>query len=392
MEDSAGRVRRQALGSLALIIVVLLTRHTVNQGFWLGMAYLAFYLGWLWLPERLHSGRNDLILAAVAVSGLLVATRNPEWQPVTIMMLYPCAGLLARRVVPGTWLGITGLGLMAVRYMLAPADTVSTLVNMVSVGGVYAGFYAGRIRREARDLDRRRVQEIKTAYDELHSTHQQLVETSQAMAEARAREERLQIAADIHDGVGHRLTSLVIGLESMEMMLPDDVDAAERRLPNLVTTARQALMEVRQAVHASQGDDGEMKRDGFDQLLEDAARDGDWSLTVEWRADPESWSPALRVTLFRVLQESLTNTLRHAHATQVAVRIVDGDGQVALQVSDDGVLIGAVLPGFGLNQMQKRCQALGGTLTWSVSRPHGLTIAACLPWKGEHDDPGLHCG
>lgn len=378
-DGKAGRLRRQGLGSLALIAVVLFARNPINQGFWLSMAYLIFYLVWLWLPWRFHTWRNDIILAAIAVSGLLIASRNPAWHSVTIMMLYPCAGLLARQVVPGVVPWITVLALMAVRYVLAPGDTVNSLANVVAVGGVYAGFYAGRVRREARELDRRRVQELKAAYDELQATHQQLVETTQEVMEARAREERLQIAADIHDGVGHRLTSLIIGLESMEMMLPDDVDAAEQRLPALVTTARQALLEVRQAVHASQADDGEVDQDAFDQLMQAAARDGAWKLDVHWHADPAQWPPALRITLFRVLQESLTNTLRHAQATHVDVRIAAGDGEVALEVSDDGCLLGEVSPGFGLNHMQKRCQALGGMLTWSARTPHGFTVCARLP-------------
>lgn len=222
-------------------------------------------------------------------------------------------------------------------------------------------------------------QELKAAYDELQATHRQLVETTHEVVGARAREERLQIAADIHDGVGHRLTSLIIGLESMEMMLPDDIDAAEQRLPALVTTARQALLEVRQAVHASQADDGEVDQDAFDQLMEAAARDGAWKLDVHWHADPAHWPPALRITLFRVLQESLTNTLRHAQATHVAVRIAAGDGEVALEVSDDGCLLGEVSPGFGLNHMQKRCQALGGMPTWSARAPHGFSVFARLP-------------
>lgn len=378
-EAGSRRLRRQWLGTMALVVVAIAVRHVATHAPWLGIAYILFFILWLWIPIRFRTWRNDLILAGIAVAGLILAAVNPEWRSLAELSIFPIAAFLAHTAPPTPWAWLSILGLAVVRVAMTPHVTSNIAGQVVTLGGIFFGVYGSRIRREARELDRQRVAELEAAYAALQSTHQQLVETTQAAAEARAREERLQIAADIHDGVGHRLTSLIIGLESMEMMLPRDLEAAQERLPELVTTARQALSEVRQAVHASQEVDEEFNQDAFQQLVDDAARDGQWETEVRWRGDPVRWPASLRITLFRVLQESLTNILRHAQAVRVEIEVLEHAHAVTLRVEDDGVLAGALAPGFGLNQMQNRCRALGGTIAWTPRSPHGLVVTANLP-------------
>lgn len=385
-EAGSRRLRRQWLVTMALTVTALAARHAAAHGPWLGVAYILFFIFWLWIPIRFRTWRNDLILAGIAVAGLTLAALNPEWRSLAEVLIFPIPGFLAHTAPtapPTPWAWLSVLGLAVARVAMTPHVTVNITGPVVTLGGIFFGVYGSRIRREARELDRQRMVELEAAYGELQATHQQLVETTQAAAEARAREERLQIAADIHDGVGHRLTSLIIGLESMEMMLPRDMKAAQERFPDLLTTARQALSEVRQAVHASQEADEQFNQDAFLQLVDDAGRDGQWETAVCWQGDPVRWPAPIRITLFRVPQESLTNILRHAQANRVEIEVLEHANAVTLHVEDDGVLAGGLAPGFGLNQMQNRCLALGGTLTWEPRSPHGLVVTANIPLEVE---------
>lgn len=382
-EAGSRRLLRQSLGTLTFVVIAAAARHLAAHDPWLGIAYTLYFILWIWIPTRLRIWRNDLILAGIAAGGLIVVAANPEGRLMAEGMVFPIAVFLARKVPPTPWTWLSILGLAAVRTAMTPHVTMNTGGQLVTLGGIFFGVYGARIRGEARALDRQRVAELEAAYAELQSTHQQLVETTREVAEARAREERLQIATDIHDGVGHRLTSLIIGLESIEVMLPQDLEAAQDRLPDLVTTARQALSEVRQAVHATQESGDGFNQDAFRQLVDDAARDGQWETEVRWRGNPVRWPASLRITLFRVLQESLTNILRHAQAKRVKIEVLEYANAVMLRVEDDGVLADGLAPGFGLNQMENRCRALGGALTWAPRSPHGLVVTAHLPLEAE---------
>ncbi|MCL5116135.1 MAG: histidine kinase [Firmicutes bacterium] len=383
MQGTPERLRRRLIGSGALIVVAVGTRQLYIHSAWLAIAYVAFFLCWTWLPLRYRSWRNDLILTAIAATGLLIAAQTPRLLPVATFLIVPLGAFLASHAPPTRWATLSLVGLAIVRVLMSPAGNLNLLGNLITMGGIYFGFYGARLRREARELDKRRLAELERAYAALQSTHEQLMKTTAEAAESRAREERLQIAADIHDGVGHRLTSLIIGLESMEIMLPKDAASAQKRLPGLVTTARQALQEVRQAVHATQDSDDEFGKDDFQQLIEAASRDGGWQADVHWEADPDRWTAPVRLTLFRVLQESLTNILRHAQARHVRIDFASKERSVTLRVADDGLLTHDLTPGFGLNQMRHRCQNLGGRLTWAPQGPHGLVVLAELPWEGD---------
>ncbi len=372
---------RKWLGTGALLVVALTSRHLALRSNWLGVPYVAFFVGWLWLPPRFRTWRNSLMLGGLAALGLVLAARLPGTQPLAVVLLYPCAVFLASRAPsgPSAWIGLAGLAASSI--LISPHLTAHLGGNLVVLGGVYIGTYGAKLRREARQLDRERVKELENAYAELQSTHQKLIETTAQVAESRAREERLQLAADIHDGVGHRLTSLIIGLEAVELMLPHDVNRAEERLPALVTTARQSLFEVRQAVHArEQGKD--LGMDAFQALVNDAATEGQWDPSVNWSGNPEHWPATVRLTLFRVLQESLTNILRYAKARHVTVDVVENETTVTMRIADDGALRQAPVGGFGLNHLKSRCRTLGGSFTWTAAKPHGLIITAQIPFGG----------
>lgn len=375
-----GRLRRQIIGTAVLIVAVFATRGLFHPVGWLWRSYDAVFIGWVWLPLRYRNWRPTLILIFVCMAALIAASTEFSVTPIVPWIAMICAVFLASCAPPLFWGALSLVGLAVTELLFVPLGPHQNVVaDLMTLGGVYFGVLGARVRRESRRLDQARLVELEGAYRALSEAHQQLKETTAQVAESRAQEERLRIAADIHDGVGHRLTSLIIGLESIDVMLPDDVQTAKSHVPDLVTTARQALNDVREAVHASHTESGTFSRDTFDALVERAAHGAGWQAHIRWMAEPDNWPTSVRIALFRVVQEALTNILRHTRAHHVRLDFEDRPDAVTVRIQDDGELTSPLTPGFGLAQMRHRCQVLGGALTWDPHPPHGLTLQAVIP-------------
>jgi signal transduction histidine kinase len=108
-------------------------------------------------------------------------------------------------------------------------------------------------------------------------------------------------------------------------------------------------------------------------------------LAITFQADipqPHDWPAPVQVCLYRILQEALTNIVRHARAQSIDIALKEQQGHVLLTVSDDGKYSEEqpIIPGFGLRNMASRCRELGGTCTWQAAAPAGgLSLSINLP-------------
>jgi signal transduction histidine kinase len=194
-------------------------------------------------------------------------------------------------------------------------------------------------------------------------------------------QERLELARDIHDVVAHSL-SLINVRASVALHLADR--RPEELLPALEAiknASHEALGEVRELLGVLRQDAPVGRDEPLDRvpaLVEDARGTGlEVSLTA--RLDPPP-SPAIQRIVHRVVQEALTNTVRHAGARTAAVRIAREGGAVVVEVHDDGSGLRGAAPGSGLTGMRERVEAAGGSLR--LTDDAGLHLRAELPEAG----------
>ncbi|MFD6445987.1 sensor histidine kinase [Promicromonospora sp. NPDC060204] len=260
---------------------------------------------------------------------------------------------------------------------LTPYDLVT---NLALVAAAIALGVAVRLSREAR----------------VHEAHE---------AEQRLQAERLRIARDLHDVVGHNLSVIALHSGVAAEAVGRDDDAARGALHHVREATSGTLRELRSTVRvlrapvgaASLGppDRGPTAADtgspevtptglgGVDALAASARATG---LSVEVTLDvpPGTLDGAIDAAAYRIVQESLTNVLRHAAAERVTVSArVDG-GRLALRVSDDGRGAGpGLVAGSGISGMRERVALLGGTLTTGEAPGGGFVVAADLPLRLE---------
>ena len=277
----------------------------------------------------------------------------------------------------GMWLGvILGVAMTGVWAALLHQHTDGdptvilgqSLVNAVLVGLVL--IFAGVLRA------------FDAQHDELLAVNAQLNAAMEAQRDLVLAEERARAAAELHDGLGHQLTLISMSLDYADRMRDRDPARAWDEIANASVASRQALADMRlwvRALHPARLDQLTDPRPFV--AMADVFRGTGLYVKVEVATDEQLDGPR-GLFAYRLIQEGLTNALRHARATKVIFRIDrdDADATLHLTVGDNGTGSGELQPGYGLRGLIERAEALDGRLT--LRRPGilgGLDVCAELP-------------
>jgi signal transduction histidine kinase len=353
--------------------------------------------------------------AALLVLGLEVAGTARATLAVTLAVAYAVAAVIGLRHVldrgraaravyiglemvlgfavfeaAGAGVGATLLLLVLViqAVLLLPlrwAVAVAALVPFVHVGmpwpealrqgastGVAAGFAVVLAALHLRE------QEARAELDVANARLRSYAAKVQTLA---ATQERNRVARDIHDGLGHHLSVVQMQVQAARAVLPTDPARADELLGKAGHQAREALVEVRRSVEALRAEPNRQSLGQTLAALADETRVAglDASLTVVGTARP--LPPETEEALYRVTQEALTNTRRHAAARSAAVVLeYSADDTVRLRVEDDGA--GFVDPrrnGFGLLGIRERIEGLGGCVDVTSPPGSGVVMSVVLP-------------
>jgi len=197
--------------------------------------------------------------------------------------------------------------------------------------------------------------------------------------------ERARIARELHDVVAHCVSVMVIQAGAAEDLLDRDPDAARQPLRAVQHTGQQAVAELGHMLGLLRGAapaDALLPQPGVAQLPELVAQVRDAGLTVDYEVQggPRDLPPGVDVALFRLVQEALTNVLKHARGARTTVVLRYTDASVELAVRDDGrsTSSGPGL-GHGLIGMRERVALYGGTLEAGPRPDGGFAVEAVIP-------------
>jgi signal transduction histidine kinase len=316
----------------AIVVIVTAFFGWVYGGYWPFAALLAFY------SLAAHSPRRRALVAGIAgfvVLALSIA-HDIDWQPVT----WGKVALFAGRLAP-----------LVAAWVLGD--------NM-------------RTRREyLRALEDRAAQ---------------LEREQEANARRAAAEEQARIAREVHDVVAHNLSVIVVQATAADAVFATDPDDAQRAVRTIGTTARQALDELRRVLGVVRT--GEERSPDFppqpslarlDALLEQVRAAG-LAVELETSGEPRELTSALELSLYRIIQEALTNSLRHGDAVHATVRLRFDAEAVDVEIIDDGTASSTANgSGQGLVGMRERATAFGGRVEAGRSVDGGFRVAAWLP-------------
>jgi signal transduction histidine kinase len=222
---------------------------------------------------------------------------------------------------------------------------------------------------------------------EVVHTRERLLEAERQATQAAA-EERARIARELHDVVAHGLSVVVLHAGVERRLLDDPGSSAWQTLDTIERTARTALTELRQLLGLLQqpGDHSGLEPlpslNDLDQLLAPVSAAGH-EVTVELSGSPGALPSGLALSAYRIVQEAVTNALKHAPGSAVAVWVDDRPDAVVVEVENDAGPVPAGVPvpggGNGLIGMRERVRVYGGELTAESSPDGGFLVRAVLP-------------
>ncbi|MCP2335666.1 sensor histidine kinase [Actinomadura rupiterrae] len=200
--------------------------------------------------------------------------------------------------------------------------------------------------------------------------------------EAAAERERARIARDMHDIVTHSVGIMVVQAETGPVVLAASPARAEAVFESIADTGRGALTQLRSVLGTLRPAEPSGPAPGLDTLpdLVEGARRAGLDAVLDVPDPVPDVPPAVAVAAYRIVQEALTNTIRHAGASKVAVRLRPAGGGLRVEVRDDGSGSSGKGSGRGLVGMRERAAACGGTLhAGPVAGGRGFAVEAVLP-------------
>lgn len=228
-------------------------------------------------------------------------------------------------------------------------------------------FYRGLI-----DKYRRYADEQVRLNRELQLSRQKIVTARE--------EERRRLRRDLHDGLGPTLAAQMFRVGAAQQWVPKDPDKAVQLLDELQNGIEGTLAGVRQLVY-------DLRPPLLDQLglagaIADFANQHDSGVQIDLDLPPDLplLSAAVEVAAFRIAQTSLDNVIQHAQATRCNLRLSVADGNLTLEMVDDGIGIAAdYRAGVGLTSMRERAEELGGAFVVTPAQPHGTRLVVSIP-------------
>ncbi|MCJ0868620.1 sensor histidine kinase [Streptomyces sp. AP-93] len=207
--------------------------------------------------------------------------------------------------------------------------------------------------------------------------------TREEAARRRADEERLHIARELHDSLTHQISVIKVQSEAAVHVARKRGEEVPEALLAIREAGREASRELRATLEALRDDDTTPPHglDHIPELVERAGRTAGVRATLTIRGRQHDVPAAVGRTVYRIVQESLTNIARHADATTASIHIDYRPDAVALRVDDNGKATpdSVPVPGIGLLGMRERVTALGGRLRAAPREAGGFTVRAELP-------------
>jgi signal transduction histidine kinase len=203
--------------------------------------------------------------------------------------------------------------------------------------------------------------------------------------ERAAAAERARIAREMHDVLAHAVSLMVVQAEAGPVAVRTDPDRASAAFDAIATAGRDAMAQLRQLLNVLRTDDGAAERApqptvaGLQELAEQVARTG-LRVDLEVVGAPRPLRPDIDVAAYRVVQEALTNAVRHAAAASAVVRLDWRDEMLTIVVTDDGHGVADHDGGHGLVGIRERVAACGGSTSAAPgSDGRGFVVTARLP-------------
>jgi signal transduction histidine kinase len=359
--------------------------HLLDLVLAIGLALLALVEIW-WPGGFVSSGPiegNRAVLVPTALAMTLPLSLRHRWPLATVLVVFGAAALQELLSTPPDGIaGVTAL-LVAAYSVAAYSERRPAIVGLAGAlalslsGGVGDAAFAWVLIAGAWGAG--------TIVRRQNALLDALARDQEARERAAVADERARLARELHDVVAHSVSTIVVQAEAGEALLDRDPDRARQAFVSITDTGRQALGELRRMLGLLRSADGEpalgpQPRLTQLQTLVEQMRDVGLPVELTIEGEPRPLPAGVDLSAYRIVQEALTNTLKHARPAHAHVTVRYRSDDVELEVVDDGRGSTNGSPGgHGIAGMRERARLYGGTLETGGRAEGGFSVRARLP-------------
>lgn len=346
---------------------------------WFFVWIIFFHVGWFYLENKKYKMINCVVLCLLAFINILLLPVLP------VMML----GILTMdlrqnysRKMSIVLISILSLSIMI--YWVNTSSWAGSEYLVYTLGIIILSFFIMEQYMLVKNQESQ-LYNFQRRSDELESHVMSLKSQMIAMEEIHTLNERNRISRDLHDSVGHTLSTLVIQLAAISKLTEDSAPEASEMLTQLHQFSKDGLANVRQVIHELKPQ--HYTKIAFIEQVHNIISDFELnsSIRVYFNNNQLLWelSPEQEVVFIRTIQEFLSNSNKHSGATEVRIQCHFTDSSVILTMADNGRGTDEIKPQMGLTGMKERTKLLGGRVQVQSSINKGFKIRIVLP-KGGH--------
>ena len=327
----------------------------------------------------LHTAR----MAVIWIVSRLAPT--PQYTvELALMLPFMLEGALYGGAAFGAWSGSALIALVVVGQAAGgfPSFGARTIpLALFAFSGALAGPLMILYREQLVDC-RRRAIELEGAVTNLSTANREYQAYSQGLESKSASAERGRITRELHDTVGYALTNIIVMMDAAKVMAGTGGQGLGQLLEDARTHAEDALQETREILYRLRSL-REVPLEGLRavaQLVQAFGEATGVRVRLNYGNVPFSFGREIDATVFRFVQEGLTNAFRHGRATEVTVNLWQHEAEIALALRDNGKGAAQLADGIGLAGMKERLAALGGSLE-AANVEDGFELRATIPFR-----------
>ncbi len=227
--------------------------------------------------------------------------------------------------------------------------------------------------------------QMRQINDELRILNHQLEEVADVREKMGETRERNRLAREIHDTLGHTLTGLSTGIDAAKTLLQRDPALAMKQLDILAATARDGLKDVRRSVRKLRPDalENHTLKGALETMIEEFVHSTGVKVNFVCHLDSLDFQPDEEDIIYRIVQECMTNSVRHGHASRIYISFGKDQDSLILIIEDDGSGCMDIQEGFGLHHMKERIALLNGNVRFYGR--DGFEVLVELPLRKEYE-------
>jgi signal transduction histidine kinase len=261
-------------------------------------------------------------------------------------------------------------------------DLMKSIIPMIFNYGVSIAFVVGMsylVKMQIREKER-----ITRINIELEQAYKKLIENSAAAQKLTVEQERTRMAREIHDTLAHTLTTLIVQLEACKKLASLDPSRLPAELEKAQQLSRSGFNDVKRSIKALRPQVMEDKSffASINSIINETMENTNVQITFSNLFSQDiKLIPQIEIALFRAIQESITNSIRHGQASKIEIAMEQDNNKIKLLIVDNGIGCTNIKNGFGMKGIMERIESLHGSVEFSSPFGKGFKIKISIPYE-----------